>query len=77
MLDNYEYCRKKLEELTLEELHPPRLLSGDDLIAMGLTPGPRFKNMLRAVEEAQLNDEIATKEDAREFLSALALREKK
>ena len=74
MLDHYDYCRKKLDELTLEALHPPRLLSGDDLIDMGFAPGPRFKDMLRAVEDAQLNDRITTKEEARNFLAALALR---
>ncbi len=73
MLDHYDYCREKLDELTLEALHPPRLISGDDLIAMGLSPGPRFKDILRAVEEAQLNDRIATADDAREFLASLVL----
>jgi poly(A) polymerase len=77
MLDNYDYCRRKLDELTIETLHPPRLVSGVDLIAMGFTPGPRFRDILRAVEEAQLNNEIATKDEAREFLSAYVLREKK
>jgi len=77
MLDNHDYCRGKLEELTLEALHPQRLLSGHDLIALGFSPGPRFKDILRAVEEAQLNDQIATKEDARKFLAAMVPQEKK
>lgn len=77
MLDNHDYCREKLDELTLEALHPPRLLSGDDLIALGFSPGPRFKDILRAVEDAQLNDRITTKEDARKFLEAMVLQEKK
>jgi poly(A) polymerase len=77
MLDNYSYCREKITELTQEVLHPPRLLSGDDLIAMGLSPSPVFKEILRTVEDAQLNNEISTKEDARKLAAAHFLRLKK
>ena len=77
MLDNYSYCREKMTELTQEVLHPPRLLFGDDLIAMGLSPGPVFKEILRTVEDAQLNNEISTKEDAQKLVVAHILRLKK
>ena len=77
MLDNYSYCQEKMTELTQEVLHPPRLLSGDDLIAMGLSPGPVFKEILRTVEDAQLNNEISTEEDARKLAAAHFLRLKK
>jgi poly(A) polymerase len=40
------------------------LLTGDDLLAIGLKPGPAFKEILNAVEEAQLNDSISTREEA-------------
>ena len=43
---------------------PPRLLNGNDLIAMGFEPGPRIGEVLRALETAQLEGEVATREDA-------------
>jgi poly(A) polymerase len=60
----YEFCRGKLSELSPEQITPPRLLSGHDLIALGLPPGPRFKEILDAVEEAQLEGRLLTREDA-------------
>lgn len=65
MLDHYEFCLQKLEEFSAEELRPPRLLTGRDLIGMGFAPGPAFKEILRAVEDAQLGGEIATADEAR------------
>ena len=67
-LDNYEFCRGKLTEYSAEVLRPPRLLTGDDLIGMGYTPGPVFKEILHAVEDAQLGGEIATPEEARSLI---------
>lgn len=64
MLDNYNFCREKLTTLSVEQLHPPRLLTGDDLIALGFVPGPLFKKILVAVEDAQLNGEIRTHAEA-------------
>src|SRR6202044_2323260 len=42
-LDNYEFMRQFLAETPPEEVRPARLITGDDLIALGLKPGPRFK----------------------------------
>lgn len=67
-LDNWEYCLRKLEEYRSEEIHPPRLLGGDDLIAMGYRPGPRFREILTAVEDAQLDGTISTSDEARELV---------
>jgi poly(A) polymerase len=53
-----------MDETPPEEIRPPRLLTGDDLLAIGLKPGPAFKEILNAVEEAQLNDSISTREEA-------------
>lgn len=64
-LDNYEFCKKMLMEVKDDELHPPRLLNGNDLIGMGFSPGPLFAEILRTVEDAQLDGEISTSEDAR------------
>jgi poly(A) polymerase len=68
MLDNYTFCRKNLSELSAEQLHPPPLLTGGDLIVRGYVPGPLFKEILNAVEDAQLNGEIQTKEDAERWV---------
>jgi len=39
ILDNYEFCRVQLQNMAEKDLHPPRLLTGDDLMALGFTPG--------------------------------------
>ena len=64
MLDNYDFVRRFMDETPPEEIRPPRLLTGDDLLAIGLKPGPAFKEILNAVEEAQLNDSISSREEA-------------
>lgn len=50
-------------------INPPELLSGNDLIQLGMTPGPRFKELLIAVRDAQLNEEIQTREEAVSYLN--------
>jgi poly(A) polymerase len=67
-LDNYEFCKSKLMDVRADELHPPRLLNGDDLIAMGFSPGPLFNEILRAVEDAQLDGEISASDEARRLV---------
>jgi len=64
MLDNYDFVRRFTEETPAEEIRPPRLLTGDDLLAIGLKPGPVFKEILNTIEEAQLNGAIHTREEA-------------
>ena len=63
-LDNYNYVRKFLAETPPEEVRPPRLITGEDLKDMGFQPSVRFKEILRAVEDAQLNGKINTREEA-------------
>jgi poly(A) polymerase len=63
-LENYEFMRRFLAETPPEEIHPARLLTGDDLISLGLKPGPRFKEILETAEDAQLNGKIATHDEA-------------
>lgn len=60
----YEFCQRKLTELSPEQMTPPRLLTGKDLIALGIPPGPRFKDLLNALEEAQLEGRLHTREEA-------------
>jgi poly(A) polymerase len=63
-LDNYEFVRRKQSEVPPEELKPSPLITGDDLIAEGLKPGPMFGKVLREIEDAQLEGRIATREEA-------------
>ena len=63
-LDNHDFARRFLEQTPAEQVRPARLLTGDDLIALGLKPGPKFKAILYSVEEAQLDGTIQTHEDA-------------
>ncbi|HOE33529.1 MAG TPA: CCA tRNA nucleotidyltransferase [Smithella sp.] len=64
ILDNYEFCLEQMQILALDDLHPPRLLTGNDLIAMGFTPGKIIKDILLAVEEEQLEGRIQSAEQA-------------
>jgi poly(A) polymerase len=63
-LTNYEMARRMLEETPAEEIKPAPLVTGDDLIARGYTPGPVFKQILQAVEDAQLEGRVGSREDA-------------
>jgi poly(A) polymerase len=69
-LDNYEFVRRFVEETPPEEVRPPRLLTGDDLVQLGYRPGPAFKAILQAVEEAQLDGAVSTRQDALKLVEA-------
>src|SRR5437773_7073880 len=68
MLDNYEFLLRKREEFANEPIIPPPLVRGDDLIALGLKPGPRFGEILDAVETRQLEGNLRTREEALEWV---------
>src|SRR5205807_973378 len=59
-LSLYDFVRDKLKSTPLEQIRPAPLVTGDDLIAAGYPPGPRFKEILAAVEDAQLEGAIAS-----------------
>jgi poly(A) polymerase len=63
-LENYEFMRRFLAETPPEEVRPIRLLTGDDLIGLGFRPGPEFREILDAVEDAQMEGNISSHEDA-------------
>jgi poly(A) polymerase len=67
-LENYELAKRKLAEFSLEELKPEPLITGEDLIAAGYTPGPAFSKILHTVEDAQLEGRIATAGEALELV---------
>jgi len=67
-LGAYEFIRRKMAELPQKVLRPEPLLTGDDLIAAGYTPGPQFKSILEAVEDAQLEGRVSNKSQAMQFV---------
>jgi poly(A) polymerase len=70
MLDNYNFVRHFLEETPPEQVRPARLISGDDLKQLGLEPGPQFRSLLQAVEDAQLDGRLASKKEALDYVRA-------
>ncbi len=63
-LDAYETVRQLLAETPAEQVRPQRLLTGDDLKDMGYTPGPQFQRILTALEDAQLEGLILSRDEA-------------
>jgi poly(A) polymerase len=63
-LDHHAFCLEQLAALGQEAINPPPLVSGRDLIELGLTPGPRFKTILHEVETLQLEEKLATRGEA-------------
>jgi poly(A) polymerase len=52
----------------VEELHPPRLLNGDDLIALGFNPGKIIGDILRVLEDEQMEGRINSRDEAKIFV---------
>jgi poly(A) polymerase len=73
-LELYNFAREKLSSLPAEQIRPQPLITGDDLIAAGYRPGPQFKELLTAVEDAQLDGTISTREEAMELVRRLPQR---
>ncbi|MGJ5820016.1 CCA tRNA nucleotidyltransferase [Paludibaculum fermentans] len=63
-LRSYEAVKERYAELPEDVLRPPPLITGRDLIELGYQPGPAMGTILRAVEEQQLEGELASKEEA-------------
>ena len=67
-LSLYDFVREKLETTPPQEIRPVPLLSGKDLIESGRPPGPQFRTVLQAVEDAQLEGTLRTREEAMSFV---------
>jgi poly(A) polymerase len=67
-LDAYEYSREQLRTMPPEAIRPTPLISGRDLIEAGYEPGPRFKDILTVVEDAQLEGRLTSREAAMEYV---------
>jgi poly(A) polymerase len=77
-LESYEFVMRFLEMTPPEQVRPVRLLTGDDLQAMGFHPGPLFAEILRSLEDAQLDGQIRKREEAVEYVrKSFPLKERK
>lgn len=65
----YHFCRRALASMSAEEIRPPRLIGGDDLIAMGFRPGPDFKRILAEVEDLHLDGALTSRDDALRYIA--------
>jgi putative nucleotidyltransferase with HDIG domain len=63
-VDIWNFVRERYESMPEQAVRPALLISGRELIAAGYTPGPAFKEVLRAIEDAQLEGSITTQEEA-------------
>jgi poly(A) polymerase len=63
-LDHWEFTRERWLSMPEEIMRPRPLITGRELIGAGYRPGPEFKQMLSAVEDAQLEGAITTAEQA-------------
>jgi putative nucleotidyltransferase with HDIG domain len=67
-LATYEFVRQKRAEIPPEKMRPSPLVTGDDLIAEGHRPGPKFREILSAVEDAQLEGRLPSRAAALAFV---------
>ncbi len=67
-LSTYEFVQQKREQIPVEKMRPSPLITGDDLIAAGHAPGPKFREILNAVEDAQLEGRLLSRDAALEFV---------
>ncbi|MGB8495349.1 MAG: CCA tRNA nucleotidyltransferase [Candidatus Acidiferrum sp.] len=67
-IEAYQALKNFLADTPAEQVSPPRLLTGVDLQDMGYVPGPNFQRMLTALEDAQLEGQLQTKEQAILFI---------
>ncbi len=63
-LSLYRFALERYQTAAPEQIRPTPLITGEDLIALGYKPGPKFRNMLNLVEDAQLEGTIHTREEA-------------
>jgi len=71
-LRHYDFLKQQLETMSAEDINPPPLISGRDLLAMGLRPGKEVGRILEAVRVAQLEGTVQTREEALDLAVKLA-----
>jgi poly(A) polymerase len=63
-LEHYDFLMAQVEELKHQPAIRPPLLTGDDLIALGISPGKKMGELLHEIREQQLSDELRTTDEA-------------
>lgn len=71
-LSTYDWVRQRQAEIEAEPPRPPRLVTGDDLLALGVRPGPRMGTILRSVDDARLEGRVQTRDEALALARELA-----
>jgi hypothetical protein len=69
-MDVYDFLVEKAKELESQPTVIPTLVTGDDLIAVGMKPGPQLGAALAEIREKQLLDELRTRDEALEWVKA-------
>lgn len=69
--DNYDFLTAKAEEFANEPIIPPPLVTGKDLIEMGLKPGPSFRNLLEEVQNRQLEGSLTERSEALNYVRSM------
>jgi poly(A) polymerase len=64
----YNFTREKMNALPPKEVRPKPLVTGKDLISAGYSPGPQFKQILSAIEDAQLDGKVQSKQEAMQLV---------
>jgi poly(A) polymerase len=67
-LQLYDFVRERRLHTPEAEIRPAPLLKGEDLIELGYKPGPQFRDILSAIEDAQLEGTLRTREEALSFV---------
>ena len=68
-LSSYRFANEQLAAIPPEKMRPAPLVTGDDLIEAGYTPGPRFKEILAAIEDGQLEGRLQSKDEAMQLVA--------
>jgi poly(A) polymerase len=63
-VERVKWLEGRFGELLTGEVAPTPLITGDDLVAAGFVPGPKFKKVLEGIYDAQLEGRVGTKEEA-------------
>ncbi len=67
----YEWIQETLRTMPAESIKPPRLVTGEDLKGLGIAPGKAMGEILKQIEDAQLEGTIASKEEGLELAKTL------
>ncbi len=69
-LTSYNFTREKMNAMPATAMRPAPLITGEDLISSGYAPGPRFKEILSAVEDGQLEGRLRSRDEALTFVQS-------